>query len=205
MTQTTSGLRSMLSLPSFHRLFQKLLGAPRTRQALVGEYILAKPGDRVLDIGCGTAEILEYLPDVDYVGFDRSEPYIQSARRRYGARGRFFDRDVGAVSSEELGDFDRILALGILHHLEDAEVRSLFQFAKARLKPGGRLITFDSCYQAGQSRIARYLIDRDRGRNTREEPAYLSLAKEAFPRVQSTVRHDLLHVPYTHIILVCEA
>lgn len=203
MTQTTSGVRSLLSLPSVYRLFQKLIGAPRTRRALVDDYIQATPGDRVLDIGCGTAEILEYLPDVDYVGFDQSEPYIESARRHHGARGRFFGCDVGSISAEELGTFDRILALGILHHLEDREVRGLFELAKARLKPGGRVITFDSCYQDGQSRIARYLINRDRGRNTRTEPAYLSLAKEVFPRVQSTVRHDLLNLPYTHIILVC--
>lgn len=203
MAQTTSGIRSLLSLPFAHRLFQKMVGVTRTRRALAAEYIQARPGDRVLDIGCGTAEILDYLPDVQYVGFDQSAPYIESARRRHGGRGTFFDRDVNALSPEEIGDFDRILALGILHHLDDTEVRKLFGLAKARLKPGGRFVTFDSCYQDGQSRVARYFIDRDRGRNTRTESAYVALAAEFFSSVRSTVRHDLLNIPYTHIILAC--
>jgi len=203
MAQTTSGVRSLLSLPSAYRLFQKLVGAPRTRRALADEYILAKPGDRVLDIGCGTAEILQFLPEVRYVGFDQNARYIESARRRHGDRATFFDRDVNEGNAAEIGEFDRILALGILHHLDDAEVRRLFALSKARLRPGGRLVTFDSCYLKGQSRIARFLIDRDRGRNTRTEPAYKALAEEFFPNVRSTVRSDLLNIPYTHIILVC--
>jgi len=203
MTQHTSGLRSLLSLPPVYRLFQKLVGATRTRRTLAREYILAAPGDRVLDIGCGTAEILDFLPGVDYVGFDQSRSYIESARRRHGSRGTFLDRDVGAVDAGELGEFDRVLALGVLHHLDDPEVRRLFGIAKARLRPGGRLVTFDPCYQEGQSRIARYLIDRDRGRNTRTEGGTLALAREFFPRAEATVRQDLLNIPYTHIILVC--
>jgi SAM-dependent methyltransferase len=205
MAQTTSGLRSLLSLAFAYRLFQGMVGAPRTRRALAEEYIRAAPGERVLDIGCGTAEILEYLPDVDYVGFDQNPRYIESARRRHAGRGTFFDRSVKDASTGEIGTFDKVLALGILHHLDDAEVRDLFGLAKSRLKPGGRLITFDSCYREGQSRIAKFFIDRDRGRNTRTEPAYTALAAEAFPSVRSAVREDLLRIPYTHIILVCSA
>src|SRR5579872_6038562 len=150
MAQTTSGLRSLLSLPSAYRLFQRMVGAPRTRRALAEEYIRAAPGDRILDIGCGTAEILEYLPEVDYVGFDLNARYIESARRRHAGRGTFFDGSVKDAAAGEIGAFDKVLALGILHHLDDTEVRDLFGLAKSRLKPGGCLITFDSCYREGQ-------------------------------------------------------
>ena len=34
---------------------------------------------------------------------------------------------------------------------------------------------------------------------------YERLAREAFPVVVRTVRHDLLRVPYTHAILECTA
>jgi SAM-dependent methyltransferase len=203
MAQTTSGLRSLLSLPSAHRLFQWLVGSPRTRRALAEEYIGAKPGQRLLDIGCGTAEILGYLPEVEYIGFDQNESYIRAAQKRYGARGNFVGRDVNDVLLGTLGSFDVVLALGILHHLDDGETRKLFGLAKSCLKPGGRLVTFDTCYQEGQSSIARFLINRDRGRNTRTEAGYSSLASEVFGTVKSSVRHNLLHIPYTHVILVC--
>lgn len=37
--------------------------------------------------------------------------------------------------------FQIMLALGVLHHLEDYEVRQLFALAQAALREGGRLIT----------------------------------------------------------------
>jgi SAM-dependent methyltransferase len=203
MAQTTSGLRSLLSLPLAYRTLQWLLGAPRVRRTLAREYIAAAPGQRLLDIGCGTAEILGHLPSVDYTGLDQNESYIRAAQKRYGARGTFVGRDVNEIALGTLGTFDVVLASGFLHHLDDGEVRKLLGLAKSCLKAGGRLITLDCCYQEGQSRVARLLIDWDRGRNTRTEAGYASLASEEFGTVRSSVRHDLLNLPYTHIILVC--
>ena len=203
MAQTTDGVRSLLSFPAAHRLFQALAGAPRARRVLADEYIRARAGEKVLDIGCGTADILGYLPEVDYVGFDQNESYIRAARETFGARGRFVGRDVNEVAPGSLGSFDAVLALGILHHLEDPEAMKLFEIAKSCLKHGGRLITFDSCYQEGQSPAARFFIDRDRGRNTRTEAGYARLASGVFGTVRTAVRHDLLNIPYTHVVLVC--
>jgi len=203
MAQTTDGLFSLLSLPSGYRFFQRLVGAPRARRVLADEYIRAKPGDRVLDIACGTAEILGFLPEVDYLGFDRNEAYVRAARRTFGARGRFVAADVNEASPGSLGSFDAVLALGILHHLDDGEAVRLLRLAKSCLEPGGRLITFDTCLQDGQSPIARFFIDRDRGRNHRTEAGYVGLASGVFGSVRSVVRHDLLNIPYTHAVLVC--
>src|SRR5436190_23144807 len=98
MAQTTSGVRSVLSLPSAHRFFQWLIGISRTRRVLAEEFIRAKSGERLLDIGCGTAEILDYLPEVEYLGFDQNESYIRAARKRYGPRGSFVGGDVNEIA-----------------------------------------------------------------------------------------------------------
>lgn len=203
MSQITTGIRSVLSLPGSYSLLQRLVGAERSRRILCKTYIQPMPGERVLDIGCGTADILDHLPAVDYSGFDLNPRYVASARRRFGARGVFRCEDVGKAGFGGRDGFDLVLALAILHHLDDGEVVRLFQLAKNALRPGGRLVTFDSCYVPGQSRMARFLIDRDRGRNTRTEAGYRTLAEQVFPSVESHVRHDLLNIPYTHIILKC--
>lgn len=57
----------------------------------------------------------------------------------------------------------------------------------------------------GQSSIARRLILRDRGQNIREPEGYAALARHSFEEVDVTVRHDLLHVPYTHCVMECRA
>lgn len=203
MSQVTSGLRSILSLPGGYALLQRLMGAERSRRILCSEFIQARPQETVLDIGCGTAEILEHLPGVNYSGFDLNPRYVDSARKKYGHQGVFRCEDVRRADLERKGGFDLVLAIGILHHLDDDEAVALFRFAKSALRPGGRLVTFDSCYVDGQSRLAKFFIDHDRGRNTRFEEGYRTLADQVFPNVESHIRHDLLHFPYTHIILKC--
>lgn len=98
---------------------------------------------------------------------------------------------------------DIALAIGILHHLDDAEARALIQTAWNKLKPGGRFITLDGALVPDQSKVARGLILRDRGQNVRSPEEYARLATGIFSTVHATVRNDLLLVPYTHCILEC--
>jgi len=46
-------------------------------------------------------------------------------------------------------------------------------------------------------------VSRDRGQYVRESAEYAMLAAQVFPEVRSFVRHDLLRIPYTHVILQC--
>jgi SAM-dependent methyltransferase len=198
-------MRSLLSHPALFELFSRLVGAEHIRSVYVRDFVRPKEGDRVLDIGCGPADILPHLPRVDYFGFDISPRYIDSARKRFGERGRFFCENVSAesLSRDQAESFDIALASGVLHHLTDDEATSLFQTARRALRPGGRLVTFDGCYEPGQSPFARYLLSKDRGRHVRDRAGYVSLAQRVFGDVRATVRHDLLRIPYTHIILEC--
>jgi len=197
-------VRDLLAQARVYSLFARLIGATRGRQDYVQRYIRPRPGDRVLDIGCGPADILEALPEMDYTGFDISPEYIASARKRFGNRARFLCEDVGAASIErEQGTFDLVLATGVVHHLEDEQALKLFDLARRALRSQGRLITFDGCYVPGQSRFARWMLDKDRGRFVRSREEYSRLASLRFSRVESHVRHDLLRIPYTHLILIC--
>ena len=96
-----------------------------------------------------------------------------------------------------------MLAAGVLHHLDDTRAVSLFNLARKALKPGARLVTFDGCFVAGQPKLARFVVSRDRGQYVRESAEYAKLAEQVFPQVRSFVRHDLLRIPYTHVILQC--
>ena len=58
---------------------------------------------KVLDVGCGPANILAYLPPVDYTGVDLNEKHIAYAREAYGDRGRFIVGDVAQDLKQEEG------------------------------------------------------------------------------------------------------
>jgi SAM-dependent methyltransferase len=201
MTEITRGIRSILSNPAVYELFSRLVGGERARRTLVAEHLRPSGADRVLDIGCGPGELLTLLPaDVRYLGVDISAAYIERARARFGSRAEFH---VGDATSFSPGDrrFDLVLAIGVLHHLNDQQAKDLLQIAARALAPDGRVVTVDGVYAPGQSRIASAIIARDRGQHVRTTDGYEALAHETFSTVRAVVRHDLLRMPYSLCIL----
>ena len=197
-------ISSILSFPAGYRFFQRMIGAESSRKTYLVEHVKPSPGDKILDIGCGPGDILNHLPNVRYTGLDISPEYIAAAKQRYGSRGRFFCGDVGLAAIEgEHSSFDLVLSVGVIHHLDDAQADKLFALARRVLSPTGRLVTYDGCYVPQQSRIARWMLSKDRGKFVRTREEYLRLAAPHFSTVEPQLRHDLLRIPYTHLILSC--
>src|SRR5690348_9155216 len=82
MNQSTHGIRAVLSNAKVYDAFQWMMGAKRGRSIISSRYIKSKNEDCVLDIGCGTAEIREYLSNVEYFGIDPNPDYIDAAKNR---------------------------------------------------------------------------------------------------------------------------
>lgn len=202
MAQVTSGIRAILSNPTIYRAFQNMMGANRFRSQFVQEFVRPISGGSILDIGCGPADILAYLPDVDYVGFDISDSYIAQANKRFGSRGKFYCKELGCADVESMQKVDIVLALGMLHHLDDETAKGVLLLAFQALKPGGRLLTFDPCIDAKQNLISRFLVGIDRGQNVRTGAGYKSIASAVFESPRVEVRH-WAWIPYTHCLMEC--
>ena len=71
---------------------------------------------------------------------------------------------------------------------------------KDRLNIGGVLITFDGAYEDNQNLIAKFLAKNDRGKFVRSKEQYLKFIEMSFKVQQADLRHDLLRVPYTHLL-----
>jgi SAM-dependent methyltransferase len=203
VAEALGGIRSILLVPGVYRLFTHLVGGSRARAEFVRRYVRPRAGDRIVDIGCGTGELVRYLPGSEYVGFDARREYVQAAQAQHGQRGRFVHARVGSAPLVSEALFDLAIAFGVIHHLNDAEADLLFAEARSVLKPGGRLVTYDPCRVAGQSRLARWFISKDRGRAIRTPAALVKLAAAHFSDIRSDIRHDFLRIPYTHVVLEC--
>ncbi len=197
-------LSLLLEFPAGYRLFRWLVGGESAWRIYLAEYVKPAPGDKILDLGCGPADVLNYLPAVNYTGLDISAEYIDSAKKRFGSRGRFLCGDVGRAAIEgEQGTFDLVLATGVVHHLDDTQAAALFDLARLALRSTGRLVTFDGCRVPQQSSLVRWLLAHDRGKFVRTREEYLRLAAVRFAKVEPHLRQDLLHIPYTHLIMCC--
>lgn len=202
MAQITNGVRAIFSNPLIYNAFQNIMGAHSLRVRFVSEFIKPFPGCRILDIGCGPAEILAYLPEVDYSGFDISSAYITQATKRFGNRGRFYCKVLTVADIESQPPFDIVLAMGLLHHLDDNQALDVMQLAYKALKPGGYLVTFDPCLEPGQNPVAKFLVTRDRGQNVRTKEGYAAISSAVFPAPRIEVRHKAW-IPYTHCFMEC--
>ena len=203
MAQITNGVRAVLSHPRVYSSFQSLMGAHKFRTNFVSQFVRPFPRMAILDIGCGPADILAYLPDVNYWGFDISEAYIERARNAFGTRGRFHCKQLQVDDLDGLQRFDVALAIGFLHHIDDQVALNVLQLAHQALKPGGRLLTVDPCLESSQGFIARFLVRHDRGQNVRDKGGYEALALSVFKAPNVVVRHQAW-IPYTHCIMECQ-
>lgn len=202
MTENTSGLRSILSFPVVYELLQRIFGGRSGRKAIVDRFVRPRRRDRVLDIGCGPARILQFLPDVQYVGYDPSARYIARARDAFKSRGQFFAGRFGKNDLARHDPFDVGILIAVLHHLDDSEACQILGLLRSAIKPGGRLITLDNVFIENQNPIARKLIEWDRGKNVRTISEYRALVAPHFDTIRETLIHKKFP-PYTLFIMEC--
>lgn len=194
-------MKAVLNSPAIYQASQNAGGFFRARIKAIEEYLSIRPGQRIIDIGCGPGYILRHLPrGVDYIGFDIDEAYIAHATKAFGDRGRFFCRFFDAAAALEFGPADIVMMNGVLHHIPDDAVVDTLNNVRAVLKDGGQLFSLDGCYREGQSRLAKWFLDNDRGRFVRDQQGYAKILGAAFETVDLTIREDYARVPYTFII-----
>lgn len=102
-----------------------------------------RPGDTVLDLGCGSGLAMPLVaPRVRrYLGVDFSEPLIAAAKRRSPpANAEFFCDEIPRFCGR-LGDpVDVALALDLSEHVPDEPWLSILQAVRGALAPHGRLL-----------------------------------------------------------------
>lgn len=103
-----------------------------------------QPGEDVLDAGCGTGEMTEYLAGVTgarFTGIDTAERSIANAQERTRGNDRVTFRrgDLNALDSS-LGSFDAVVAIESLYFAKD--LAATFGQLKSLLRPRGRMGLF---------------------------------------------------------------
>ena len=82
------GLLTPRKKARFYRCFRRV-SAQRDLKWFIKTEILPHQPKRILDLGCGTSDILAYLNNIEYIGIDPNQSYIDSAQSRYPSRGQW--------------------------------------------------------------------------------------------------------------------
>jgi SAM-dependent methyltransferase len=191
VAENKNGIHALISSPRIYNLIQWAAGEQLYRNRMVRDYIKPFDGCKILDIGCGTGgyihHIDNYCNNYEYYGFDGEAIYIDYATRHFANKPNlhFFHKILTEENVKEFSDCDLVIATGVMHHLDDPIVVSLLRIAKQALKPGGRLITYDTGKFDKMSPLEKFFLHFDRGRSIRNEQEYAALVKQIFPKYNS--------------------
>lgn len=122
-----------------------------------------RPGDRAVDLGCGTGQLALPLAQrgAQVLAVDVSAPMIDRLRLHATERG-LSGVDALALPIEELSlpaaSVDLVVTSYAFHHLRDADKAKVVAAAGVWLRPGGRLIVADMMFGRGATSQDRAII-----------------------------------------------
>ncbi|TFD86020.1 class I SAM-dependent methyltransferase [Cryobacterium serini] len=139
--------------------------AQENKYRLVSEKLRLKPGDRLLDVGCGWGGMVRYAArrGVRAIGVTLSSEQTVWAQRAIAEEGL---SDVAEVRHGDYRDitetgFDAVSSIGLLEHIGVRNYSSYFGFLRSRLRPGGLLLNHCITRPENRSEAAtRGFIDR---------------------------------------------
>ena len=171
---TTRG--SIIGPARAYEVFSTLVFAGRRRRVFTRLVALsgARPGDRVLDVGCGPGYLTRLAADAvrpggAAVGIDPSPSVIRYAQQAaVGRADCSFDLGVAEALDARDGTFDVVLSSLMVHHLpEDLRAQAFSEMFRV-LRPGGSLLVAD--FRPPTSRIGRHLFGAVTGPEMQRNP-----------------------------------
>lgn len=137
------------------RYFSQTRAYPRPEMKYFAKKYV-RPGQRILDVGCGNGLFFELLKNkkVNYLGVDGSKKLILEARKKYPKTKFIVSRATNLKFPDK--SFDLIFSFAFLHHLPSEKLRQKFlKDIYKILKPQGYFIC--TCWNSFAGRKVKYL------------------------------------------------
>lgn len=178
----------------------QVLARPTTDRfrELIRKQVHAKPGEKLLDVGCGTGNYRGSF-GCEYFGVDINPDYIEKARSHLD--GRFAVMDCTRLDFES-GTFDHVITIATTHHLTDDELVRVVREARRVCKSSGRVHVLDAILPVTPNfTFKRIWFGLDRGRYPREYEHLCDLVAKAGPissrEVIAGPMHDVAYIGVT--------
>lgn len=161
-----------------YEVMSTLLFAGRRRRVFTRlvELSGARPGDRVLDVGCGPGYLTRLAagavgPGGTALGIDPSPTVIRYAQRVTRQDNCAFQLGVAEALEAPEASFDVVVSSLMIHHLpDDLRPRAITEILRV-LRPGGRLLIAD--FRPPGSRVGGHLIGALAGPAMQHNPIHL--------------------------------
>lgn len=138
---------------------------------IIRSLIVPAKGLKLLDAPCGTGTLFDLCIPCDYYGADLDCQRVVEAQKMH-TEGRFFCADSGALPLPD-NFFDRILAAGLFHHVDDELALRITKEYARLLKPEGHLVVFEAIWPVHWYNFPGLIARKmDEGKYVRHAPEY---------------------------------
>jgi ubiquinone/menaquinone biosynthesis C-methylase UbiE len=118
-----------------------------------------EPWERILDLGCGTGVLIQHLlqiaPKIQIIGIDTSAEMLEIAKQKLPES---VELKVGSADNLPFPSnyFDVVVSTSAFHFFRDPS--QVLQEAKRVLKPNGRLVITDWCYDYLTCKVCDFFL-----------------------------------------------
>ncbi len=194
-------LKKFLDSGSVWDIFQTLVTSQEYSN-LLSNLLNGESEKIVLDLGCGTGKLSDYFLPEMYTGIDPSRSYISVARLKFPEK-KFVIGDHNYLENFENESVDLVLMWGVMHHIDDLNLRACVMQISRILKCGGVLLSLEPSIllEPKTSIVERFMMRLDYGAFIRKIEFYEKLVELGFQdfKVQSFRR--LIRLPYHHALM----
>ncbi|HEY7358758.1 MAG TPA: cyclopropane-fatty-acyl-phospholipid synthase family protein [Ktedonobacterales bacterium] len=153
--------RMVYSCAYFRREDDDLDTAQKDKLEHLCRKLRLKPGERLLDIGCGWGGLVQYAAaryGVQALGITLSEPQAVLARRRIAAAGLSERCQIEVCDYRDLTPsvpFDKVVSVGMFEHVGRAQLPTYFAAAYRLTRPGGLFLNHGIAAPASEAMAPR--------------------------------------------------
>lgn len=177
--------------PSILIIIRKILEVNfRKQKETIAQYFPTAEHEYVLDLGCGTGEFSEFFGNKSYTGIDIDPANIKYAQKKYRNK-KFLAADAKNLPFSQ-DYFDKILVVGVFHHLSGTDTDQVMTEVKRVLKPSGKILIMEDTKT--KSVLTRLIHRLDQGSYIRSEKEWQELfSKNLVTEKFFTFKNGLLY------------
>lgn len=195
-------MKRILAYPRIYNLYQSLIGANAYLKHFSETFIETEKYVRMLDMGCGTANIVPFLSSkIDYLGIDFSQKYINYASRKY-SKHTFLCGNI-CEQNQINGAFDIIISKGVMAGLNDIELLKMFDVITSLSNKNTRIILSDMNHRNDSSVFEKFIQRHERNKELRSKDDYIRLISQKFKIDKITELNNVYRIPYSRIVFEC--